>query len=40
MLTREELEQINAYHARVLEVVGPQLQGAARAWLEAVCAPL
>jgi Xaa-Pro aminopeptidase len=40
LLTREELAQIDAYHARVLQVIGPQLDGAARAWLEAVCAPL
>jgi Xaa-Pro aminopeptidase len=40
LLTREELHQFNAYHARVLEVIGPQLDGAARAWLEQVCAPL
>jgi Xaa-Pro aminopeptidase len=30
----------NAYHARVLEIVGPQLEGPAKAWLEAQCAPL
>jgi Xaa-Pro aminopeptidase len=30
----------NAYHARVLEIVGPQLEGTAKAWLEAQCAPL
>ena len=40
LLTREELQQIDAYHARVLAVIGPQLDGAARAWLEEVCAPL
>jgi Xaa-Pro aminopeptidase len=40
MLTREELQQVNAYHARVLEVIGPQLEGPARAWLEQACAPL
>ena len=39
-LTREELDQLNAYHARVLEVVGPQLDGEARAWLEQVCKAL
>ena len=31
---------VNDYHARVLEVVGPQLDGEAKAWLEAACAPL
>ncbi|SFF73489.1 Xaa-Pro aminopeptidase [Novosphingobium sp. CF614] len=40
LLTRGEVEWWNAYHARVLEVVGPQLEGAAKAWLEAQCAPL
>ncbi len=40
LLTREELHQMNAYHARVQAVVGPQLEGPARAWLEQVCAPL
>jgi Xaa-Pro aminopeptidase len=40
LLTAEEVAQFNAYHARVLEVVGPQLDGAARAWLEEACAPL
>jgi Xaa-Pro aminopeptidase len=40
LLTREELHQFNAYHARVLEVIGPQLDGPARAWLEQACAPL
>ncbi len=40
LLTREEVAWWNAYHARVLEVIGPQLEGEARAWLEAQCAPL
>jgi len=40
LLTRAELEWWNAYHARVLEIVGPQLEGEARAWLEEQCAPL
>ena len=40
MLTPEERDQLNAYHARVLDVIGPQLDGAARAWLQEVCAPL
>jgi len=40
LLTREELQQMDAYHARVLAVIGPQLEGPARAWLEEVCAPL
>jgi Xaa-Pro aminopeptidase len=40
LLSPEERDWLNAYHARVLEVVGPQLQGEAKAWLEAGCAPL
>jgi Xaa-Pro aminopeptidase len=40
MLSAEEREWLNAYHAKVLEVVGPQLEGEAKAWLEAGCAPL
>ncbi|MEA3063661.1 MAG: Xaa-Pro aminopeptidase, partial [Sphingomonadales bacterium] len=40
MLSPEELDWLNAYHAKVLEVVGPQLEGDAKAWLEAGCAPL
>ena len=40
LLTPEEIAQLDAYHARVLEVVGPQLDGAAKAWLREACAPL
>ncbi|HUD27474.1 MAG TPA: aminopeptidase P family protein [Novosphingobium sp.] len=40
LLTDTELAWWNAYHARVLEIVGPQFDGPARAWLEAQCAPL
>jgi Xaa-Pro aminopeptidase len=40
MLSREERDWVDAYHAKVLEIVGPQLDGEARAWLEAGCAPL
>ncbi len=28
------------YHARVVAVVGPQVEADVRAWLEQVCAPL
>ncbi|MBB6124111.1 aminopeptidase P family protein [Sphingobium subterraneum] len=31
---------IDAYHARVLAVIGPQLDGEAKAWLDRACAPL
>ncbi|HEX8306953.1 MAG TPA: aminopeptidase P family protein [Allosphingosinicella sp.] len=40
MLSSEERDWLNAYHARVLEAVGRQLDGEARAWLEGGCAPL
>ena len=41
MLTRQERAQMDAYHARVLEVIGPRLEEAeVRRWLEATCAPL
>jgi Xaa-Pro aminopeptidase len=34
LLTKEERAWLNAYHARVRDVVGPQLDGDAKAWLE------
>ncbi len=37
MMTPAEIMWWNSYHARVLEVIGPQLEGEARAWLEAQC---
>ena len=40
LLTRDEVVWWNAYHARVQEIICPQLEGAALAWLEAQCAPL
>ena len=40
LLDEGELRWFNAYHARVLAVVGPRVDGAAKAWLEAACAPL
>ena len=40
LLTRGEVAWWNAYHARVAQVIGPQLEGAARHWLEEACAPL
>ncbi|HET9629804.1 MAG TPA: M24 family metallopeptidase C-terminal domain-containing protein, partial [Novosphingobium sp.] len=30
----------NAYHARVLEIVGPQVDGPVLEWLREACAPL
>lgn len=40
LLSGAERAWVDAYHARVLEIVGPQLEGEARAWLEDQCAPL
>jgi Xaa-Pro aminopeptidase len=40
LLTAEERQWLNEYHARVLEVVGPQLEGEALAWAKEACAPL
>lgn len=40
LLTPAELRWIDAYQARVLEEVGPQLDAATRDWLESECAPL
>lgn len=40
LLTRDELRWWDDYHAKVLEIVGPQLEGDARAWLEEACAGL
>jgi len=39
-LTDTERAWVDAYHAKTLEIVGPQLEGAAKAWLEQACAPL
>ncbi len=40
MLSSEELEWLNAYHAQVVERIGPALGQEERAWLEEACAPL
>lgn len=40
LLDADERAWWNAYHARILEVVGPRLDGAARSWLAEQCAPL
>jgi Xaa-Pro aminopeptidase len=40
MLTEQERAQMDDYHARVLAVVGPQVEAEVRAWLEEACAPL
>jgi Xaa-Pro aminopeptidase len=40
MLSAAERRWVDDYHAQVLGIVGPQLEGEAKAWLEAQCAPL
>jgi len=40
LLTREERAWVDDYHARVLEIVGAQLEGEELAWLDAQCRPL
>ena len=40
MLSSEERDWWNAYHARVRAVLAPQLEGAALAWLEEQCLPV
>jgi Xaa-Pro aminopeptidase len=40
MLSDREREWLNDYHAKVLALIGPQLEGEDRAWLERQCAPL
>ena len=40
LMTAEECAWLNAYHARVLQSVGPALDPAAKAWLAGACAPL
>lgn len=40
LLSAGDVAWWNAYHARVLAVIGPQLDGEAKAWLSAQCQPL
>jgi Xaa-Pro aminopeptidase len=40
ILTAEERDQLDAYHARVLAVIGPLVEAPVRAWLERACAAL
>ena len=40
MLGDGERAWVDAYHAKVLEIVGPRLEGEALAWLRDQCAPL
>jgi len=40
MLSDRELEWLNDYHDKVLALIGPQLQGEDKTWLERQCSPL
>lgn len=40
LLSKEEIAWVNAYHAKVWEKIGPQLDGDARTWLEAATKPI
>jgi Xaa-Pro aminopeptidase len=40
LLSEAEIEWWNAYHARVLDVLAPQLDGQDLAWLKNACSPL
>jgi Xaa-Pro aminopeptidase len=40
LLSADERAWLDAYHAEVLAIVGPQLEGEERAWLDAKCAPI
>ena len=40
MMTPEEIAQLDAYHARVLVIVGPQVPPEVAAWLKEACAPI
>ena len=40
LLSAEEIKWLDDYHAKVRDIVAPQLDGADLEWLEAECAPL
>jgi Xaa-Pro aminopeptidase len=40
LLTEGERRWLDSYHARVRSILGPELQGTDREWLDAVTAPL
>ncbi len=40
LMTREELQWLDAYHARVRKELSPIVEASVRPWLEAACAPL
>jgi Xaa-Pro aminopeptidase len=40
LMTADERAWLDDYHAQTLAIVGPQVTGEAKAWLESACAPL
>jgi Xaa-Pro aminopeptidase len=40
LLTREELQWLDAYHAKVLNDIGSKMDGASAEWMKRACAPL
>jgi len=40
LLSKEECQWLDAYHARVLKEVGDHLEGDKLVWLTKACAPL
>jgi Xaa-Pro aminopeptidase len=40
LLSSDEVQWLNTYHARVLREIGPFLEGRELAWLEGACKPL
>ena len=40
LLTVEERDWLNAYHAQVLDHIGPRVSGDVADWLKAACAPI
>ena len=40
LLSQEERDWLNAYHARVLELIGPKLDGDDKKWLTDACEPI
>ena len=40
LLTADERQWLDSYHAQVLGIIGPQVDGATKEWLERACAPL
>ena len=40
LLSAEERAQLDAYHARVLDVIGPKVPADVASWLAEACAPV